>query len=46
MAMEGAGAGHLKAKVDLVMPLARLCEAFDLIHDRKVAGKIVIDPQA
>lgn len=45
-AMEGAGTGKLKAKVDLVMPLEKLHEAFALIHERKVAGKIVIDPQA
>ena len=45
LAMEGAGAGRLKAKVDMVMPLAKLHEAFALIHERKVAGKIVIDPQ-
>jgi NADPH:quinone reductase-like Zn-dependent oxidoreductase len=44
MAMEGAGSGRLKAKVDLVMPLDKLLEAFQLIHERKVAGKIVIDP--
>jgi D-arabinose 1-dehydrogenase-like Zn-dependent alcohol dehydrogenase len=46
MAMEGAGSGKLKAKVDLVMPLDKLHDAFALIHDRKVAGKIVIDPRA
>jgi NADPH2:quinone reductase len=46
LAMEGAGSGRLKAKVDLVLPLERLHEAFDLIHHRKVAGKVVIDPQA
>lgn len=45
-AMAAAGAGKLKAKVDLVLPLAKLHEAFALIHERKVAGKIVIDPQA
>ncbi len=44
-AMEGAGRGKLKAKVDLVMPLDKLHDAFQLIHERKVAGKIVIDPQ-
>jgi NADPH2:quinone reductase len=45
-AMRYAGKGTLKAKVDLVLPLERLHEAFRLIHERKVAGKIVIDPQA
>jgi NADPH:quinone reductase len=45
-AMAAAGAGHLKAKVDLVMPLDKLHHAFQLIHARKVAGKIVIDPSA
>ena len=45
-AMEGAGSGQLKAKVDLVMPLDKLLEAFQLIHERKVAGKIVIDPHS
>ena len=43
-AMEAAGAGKLKAKVDLAMPLGKLHEAFALIDERKVAGKIVIDP--
>ena len=45
-AMTAAGTGQLKAKVDLVLPLAGLHDAFALIADRKVAGKIVIDPQA
>ena len=45
-AMAAAGQGLLKAKVDMVMPLVKLHEAFALIHERKVAGKIVIDPQA
>jgi NADPH:quinone reductase-like Zn-dependent oxidoreductase len=44
-AMEDAGKGRLKAKVDLVMGLNQIHEAFRLIHERKVAGKIVIDPQ-
>ena len=45
-AMEAAGKGSLRAKVDLVLPLEKLHEAFALIGERKVAGKIVIDPQA
>ncbi len=45
-AMLNAGTGSLKAKVDLVLPLSRLHEAFHLVHERKIAGKIVIDPQA
>ncbi len=45
-AMEGAGSGRLKAKVDLVMPLDKLIDAFQMIHERKVAGKIVIDPHS
>ena len=44
-AMEAAGKGVLRSVVDLELPLARLGEAFDIIHARKVAGKIVIDPQ-
>ena len=43
-AMQAAGSGAAKATVDLVMPLDGLLEAFELIHARKVAGKIVIDP--
>lgn len=45
-AMAGAGKGLLKAKVDLVLPLDKLHDAFALIGERKVSGKIVIDPQA
>lgn len=44
-AMQAAGSGDVKATVDLVMPLGRLVEAFEMIHARKVTGKIVIDPQ-
>lgn len=44
-AMDAAGRGLVKAKVDLELPLSGLHEAFDLIHTRKVAGKIVINPQ-
>jgi NADPH2:quinone reductase len=43
-AMALAGRGELKAVVDQVMGLGDLTEAFRLIHERKVAGKIVIDP--
>jgi D-arabinose 1-dehydrogenase-like Zn-dependent alcohol dehydrogenase len=43
-AMAAAGAGMLKANVGLVMPLDKLLDAFALLHERKVAGKIVIDP--
>ncbi len=43
-AMVAAGAGLLKAKVERVMPLDQLHQAFELIGTRKVAGKIVIDP--
>ncbi len=45
-AMDGAGNGTLKAMVELVLPLAKLHAAFDMINDRSVTGKIVIDPQA
>lgn len=44
-AMEAAGRGALKATVDLELPLAKLHEAFRLIQDRQVKGKIVINPQ-
>ncbi len=44
-AMEAAGRGVLKAVVEKELPLERLLEAFDMIHTRKVAGKIVINPQ-
>ena len=44
-AMDAAGKGVLRSLIDLELPLARLGEAFDMIHARKVAGKIVIDPQ-
>ena len=44
-AMAAAGQGVIRSVIDLELPLARLHEAFDLIHQRKVAGKIVINPQ-
>ena len=44
-AMELAGRGELKAAVEKVMRLDELTEAFRLIHEREVTGKIVIDPQ-
>jgi NADPH:quinone reductase-like Zn-dependent oxidoreductase len=43
-AMQAAGRGQLRAVVDLVLPLERLHDAFDLIGQRKVTGKVVIDP--
>ena len=45
-AMQAASDGVLRSVIDLELPLARLHEAFDLIHNRRVAGKIVINPQA
>ena len=44
-AMAAAGDGVIRSVIDLELPLDRLHEAFDLIHNRKVAGKIVINPQ-
>jgi D-arabinose 1-dehydrogenase-like Zn-dependent alcohol dehydrogenase len=44
-AMALAGRGELKATVDKVMALDELTEAFRLIDERQVTGKIVIDPQ-
>lgn len=41
---DAAGGGHVKAIIDRVMPLEKLREAFDLIGDGAVKGKIVIDP--
>lgn len=43
-ALDAAGGGHVKAIIDRVMPLEQLHEAFDLIGDGAVKGKIVIDP--
>ncbi|MFM1816125.1 MAG: hypothetical protein RLZ98_2820 [Pseudomonadota bacterium] len=43
-AFVAAGKGRIKAVVDLELPLAELTRAFDLIDQRKVAGKVVIDP--
>lgn len=43
-AFEAAGKGKLKAVVDLELPLEKLHEAFDLIDQRKVTGKIIINP--
>ena len=44
-AMQAAEAGTIRSVIGLELPLARLHEAFDLIHNRNVAGKIVINPQ-
>jgi NADPH:quinone reductase-like Zn-dependent oxidoreductase len=44
-AMEAAGAGTLRSVIDLELPLGKLHDAFDMILNRKVAGKIVINPQ-
>ena len=44
-AMKAAEAGTIRSVIELELPLARLHAAFDLIHNRKVAGKIVINPQ-
>lgn len=43
-AIEAAGCGRLRAVVDLELPLGKLHAAFDLIDQRKVTGKIVINP--
>lgn len=43
-ALAFAAGGRLRCVIDAVMPLARLPEAFDLIGDNRVRGKIVIDP--
>lgn len=40
--LDWAAAGKLKAVIDRVLPLARTREAFDLLRERKVNGKIVI----
>lgn len=37
-----AAEGRLKAVIDRTLPLAQTREAFDLLRERKVAGKIVI----
>lgn len=44
-AMAAAGKGKLRAVVDLQLPLERLHDAFDLIEQRKITGKVVIDPR-
>jgi NADPH:quinone reductase-like Zn-dependent oxidoreductase len=43
-ALRFAETGRLRCVIDAVLPLARLPEAFDLIGDNKVSGKLVIDP--
>jgi NADPH:quinone reductase-like Zn-dependent oxidoreductase len=37
-----AAAGKLKAVIDRVLPLAQTREAFDLLRERKVNGKVVV----
>lgn len=44
MALELAASGSLRCVIDAVMPLSALPEAFDLIGENRVSGKIVIDP--
>ena len=43
-ALAFAGQGKLRASIDAVMKLADLSEAFRLIGENKVSGKLVIDP--
>jgi NADPH:quinone reductase-like Zn-dependent oxidoreductase len=43
-ALQFAKTGRLRCVIDAVLPLARLPEAFDLIGDNKVSGKLIIDP--
>jgi NADPH:quinone reductase-like Zn-dependent oxidoreductase len=40
--LDWAAAGKLKAVIDRVLPLAQTREAFDLLRERQVNGKIVI----
>ncbi len=40
--LDWAAAGKLKAAIDRTLPLERTREAFDLLRERKVNGKIVI----
>lgn len=41
--LEWAAAGKLKAVIDRTLPLEKTRKAFDLLRERKVAGKIVIE---
>ncbi len=43
-AFAGANRGKFIAKVDLELPLSELTRAFDMIADRQVEGKIIINP--
>ena len=43
-AFAAANRGKLKAVVDLELPLVDLPKAFDLIDERKVTGKLIINP--
>ncbi len=42
--LDWAAAGKLKAVIDRTLPLERTREAFDLLRERQVNGKIVITP--
>ena len=43
-ALDMAKTGKLRCVIDDVMPLERLHDAYDLIGENKVTGKLVIDP--
>lgn len=42
--LDWAAAGRLNAVIDRILPLAQTREAFDLLRERKVNGKVVITP--
>lgn len=39
-------AGHLRAKVSVILPLSQTAEAHRLLEERQVVGIVVLDPQS
>jgi NADPH2:quinone reductase len=43
-ALQAAAAGQLRALIDRVLPLSRAAEAHELVANRAITGKVVLDP--
>ena len=43
-ALQEAAAGQLRALIDRILPLSRAAEAHELVANRAITGKIVLDP--
>ena len=43
-AMEAAAAGKLKANIECILPLSKAVDGHHLVGERKVTGKVLLDP--